>query len=205
MRLYLLRHGETKLNKAGGHFQGQINTPEADLDDEGKRQAVRTRDEFRDRGIGFDTVFSSPQKRAVETARLATGLDPDGFILDDRLMEQNFGPLDGAPWKKMNPSLFHALMHDPVHYFPGAGMESVLHLIQRAGNFIDEAEALAASGKITGDVLVSTHGGTIRAILCHMHVFSADRFWEYPVGNCAWYELSLSDGKLNLTDEHPKA
>lgn len=218
MKVYLLRHGETYLNKQGGHFQGQIDTPEADLDEAGREQARKTRVEFARRGFHFDLVYSSPQKRAVETAELATGCRREQMILDDRLKEQAFGPFEGQPWEKMNPATFHALMQDPMHYYPGPGMESVLHLIQRSGGFLDELgrKLQAPSSELRESsmkkkpadteerILVSTHGGVVRGMLQHLHIGSLEHFWDIPVGNCAWYELTWENGGFRLTDKNER-
>ena len=70
MEIYLIRHGTTKWN-AEFRLQGKTNTP---LDELGLEMARQTGIRFRELGITFDRVYSSPLRRAYNTARLAVGL-----------------------------------------------------------------------------------------------------------------------------------
>ncbi|MDO4284465.1 MAG: histidine phosphatase family protein [Eubacteriales bacterium] len=193
MKLYLLRHGETAVNKKGGIFQGQIEVP---LNDAGIAQAQAAHDDFVRRGILFDKVYSSPQGRALHTAQLASGWDRSRILTDDRLKEQSFGPLEGKTWDCMEPSKFHALMCDAGNYVPPAGAESILHLVQRCSSFLEEMRRTRPADTI----LTVCHGGTIRAMLVTLHALDLDTFWQPPVGNCAWYELTLEDGRFSITN-----
>ena len=60
--IYFVRHGQTEWNKIG-RMQGRIDI---ELNNEGKQQAMIVREKLK--GVKFDKVFSSPLKRAVETA-----------------------------------------------------------------------------------------------------------------------------------------
>ncbi len=194
MKLYLLRHGETDINKMGGRFQGQIEVP---LNAEGERQALAAGEEFRKRGITFDKVYASPQGRAMRTAELAAGVSRDEIITDDRLKEQNFGALEGETWDHMEPSRFHALMFDAVNYVPPQGAESVLHLVQRTSTFLTEI----CREKPAESILIAAHGGSMRALLVNIHAMDLGVFWMKKLGNCAWYELTLdAQGRLQVTD-----
>ena len=64
MELYLVRHGETEWNKER-RLQGQADVA---LDDFGRQLAVETGEALQD--IPFDVCFTSPLKRAKETAEL---------------------------------------------------------------------------------------------------------------------------------------
>ena len=195
MKIYLLRHGETRINALGGRFQGQINTPDAALTEKGRRQAREVREEFRTMGLHFDLVYTSPQERAVETAMLATGLPAERLTMDDRLKEISFGPFEGQKWEKMNPKTLHTMLHDFGNYIPGPGMESGIRLIQRVSSFLEGLKR----EKPAESILVSTHGGVIRAALVHIHADPLKTFWENPVGNCAWFEITCENGVLTLT------
>ncbi len=67
--LFVLRHGETEWNRAR-RWQGVLDSP---LTEKGKAQAVAMGDMLRAAGVSAasHTVLSSPQGRAMETARLA--------------------------------------------------------------------------------------------------------------------------------------
>ena len=198
-RLYFLRHGETNINVEGGRFQGQIDTPEADLTENGIEQARQARREFARLGFSYELVYSSPLNRAVRTAVLVSGRPQGEIILDSRLLEMNFGSLEGMTWDHMEPSKYRAMMEDFGNYYPGPGMESGVQLLARVSSFLEDMKQQSAES-----ALVSTHGGTIRAMLTHLHQIDYRRFWKNPVGNCAWFELTLVDGKWVLTGQDTK-
>ncbi len=84
--IYIVRHGQTDWN-VEGIYQGRIDIP---LNKTGIEQAKRTREKLR--GIKFDKVFSSPLKRAFETAQI---ICDNPIIKDDRIIERCNGELEG--------------------------------------------------------------------------------------------------------------
>jgi broad specificity phosphatase PhoE len=85
MILYCVRHGESTYN-AEGRIQGQSDVPLSEL---GLRQGRAVASALADYPI--DVIYSSPLKRAHDTAQMASatlGLDVQ---TDDRLMELNAG------------------------------------------------------------------------------------------------------------------
>lgn len=89
--LYILRHGQTVWN-AQQRIQGSLDSPLTDL---GRAQALQQHAILSDRDLtGFDAI-SSPQGRAVETARIAlSGLFPH-FDQDPLLCEIGVGIWEG--------------------------------------------------------------------------------------------------------------
>lgn len=85
-KLYLIRHGETASN-ANGVFRGRYDVP---LNDTGRKQAESLRNRLiREK---LDIVYSSPLKRAVETAEIIS----DGEI--DIEVSDYFQNLDIGTW-----------------------------------------------------------------------------------------------------------
>ena len=78
--IYLVRHGQTKQNRAGV-LQGRSDFP---LNEQGEEQARRVGAYFRAQGVRFDVVYSSPLCRARQTAALISGADAD-IRVDERL------------------------------------------------------------------------------------------------------------------------
>ena len=72
--IYFVRHGQTDWNKLG-RIQGHSDT---ELNEEGKNQAQIVKEKLN--GIKFDKVFSSPLKRAKETAQIICNQE---IIFDD--------------------------------------------------------------------------------------------------------------------------
>ena len=64
MILYLIRHGQTDWNK-GRKLQGRTDIP---INENGRAVAELTREGFKE--IPFDMAFTSPLKRARETAEI---------------------------------------------------------------------------------------------------------------------------------------
>ena len=93
MRIYLVRHGETELNRKKCYY-GHMDTV---LTEHGIEQARLLGDCFRD--FSFDMVISSPLKRAVHTAEYILGAKKQQIIYDERLCEQDFGIFEGFTYE----------------------------------------------------------------------------------------------------------
>ncbi len=73
MIIYLIRHGETKPNREKIVY---YNNPEAGLTEKGIQQAKKLT-----KYLDIDLIYSSPYKRAVQTARL---ISRKKIIIDER-------------------------------------------------------------------------------------------------------------------------
>ena len=98
--LYYIRHGETDWN-AEQRLQGHRDTP---LNARGRRQASHCGGILRDllerdgRAAADCAYVSSPLCRArqtMELVRTALDLDPNGYGVDNRLIEISFGDWEG--------------------------------------------------------------------------------------------------------------
>ena len=150
--LVLLRHGRTELNRQR-LLQGASDLP---LDDKGRRQAVEAGAYVR-RHWQIDKVVCSPRLRARETLTHA-GFD-DNVVVDDRLVEMDYGVLEGTPVQLASGELIEAWTADPG-YAPEGG-ESLAGMYERSVRAA--AEILAASANQT--VLVCSHANPIKAIV----------------------------------------
>ena len=87
--IYIIRHGETALNSRHV-LQGRSDFP---LNDRGVAQAEAAARRLAGMGVRFDRVFSSPLRRAIQTAGIvAPGVTVEA---DDRLIEMEYGPYEG--------------------------------------------------------------------------------------------------------------
>lgn len=92
MKLYFARHGETDWNVIN-RTQGWTDIP---LNSTGVAQAEALREKLAKLDYAFDAVYTSPLKRAYQTAEIATaGQYP--LLIDDRLKERNCGEFEGKP------------------------------------------------------------------------------------------------------------
>lgn len=92
MDFYIVRHGQTDFNTLG-YYQGCLLNPS--LNEYGIEQAKRLRQKMSDNGIIADRIFSSPLRRAYETARRLTTVF-SSMVIDADLIEGDFGIADGA-------------------------------------------------------------------------------------------------------------
>ena len=87
MKIYMIRHGETDWNKKR-KLQGQVDIP---LNEFGKLLAKETAPALAD--VPFAVCYTSPLKRAAETARLVLGDREVPIVPDKRIQEMSFGAL----------------------------------------------------------------------------------------------------------------
>lgn len=138
--IYVVRHGETDWNKSG-KMQGRTDI---ELNDTGRLQAEKVRDELS--GVKFDFVFSSPLKRAVQTAEIITGSEP---VTDYRLIEKGQGLLEGVDLDEIK-----RLKLMPSYSDEDYGVEPWSSVKERINSFFDEKSELF-KGK---NALIVTHG-----------------------------------------------
>ena len=97
MRLIFVRHGLSTGN-AEGRLQGHA---EFDLSEEGRLQAQRLHDRFQGEGFEPTHIYSSPQRRAADTAKITSRSWPLEISYWDDLKEQNIGIFSGLTWAEI--------------------------------------------------------------------------------------------------------
>ena len=183
MNIYLIRHGETAKNREK-RLQGRSNTP---LNENGHLQSGKARDFFEQQGIRFDRVYSSPLTRAVETAGIIAGADAE-IITGERLQEMDYGPYEGCTLENPAPELIR-FFSDFVHNPAPEGMESLDHVTQRLGEFLEE---IGKEGH--QNVLISTHAIAMKGALEYLTPASGGSYWSKYIGNCGIYRAEYSGG-----------
>ena len=118
-------------------------------------------------------VWSSPLQRCRKLAEL---LNPN-LVVDERLMEMDFGAWEGRSWDDIPRPELDAWAADVAGYAPPGG-ESPLALQQRALDFV-------AALKVQEAVIV-THAGVIRTLLAHWQGLPPARWTElvFGYGSC---------------------
>ena len=198
MRIYIVRHGETNLN-VKGCIQAQTNEP---LNENGVDLALLTGRGMKD--IHFDVVYSSPKARAFLTALLILGKNEASknvsIRTDERLCEQYWGSWDTLGIVKWNYQVpcedFSKWYSDSFNFQGPDDWESPRELIERAGEFLQEI--IKREDYADKTIMISTHGGTMRALL-HPYYGNDNDFWHGCVPpNCAVCILEASDGNVRL-------
>ncbi len=173
MRLYITRHGTTEWN-IKKILQGW---KDSNLTDEGINRAIRLGERLSD--IDFDYIYSSPQNRALETARLIRGSKDTIILPHTGLRELGFGSWEGMEIdevKRLYPEEYDTHLNDPGAYISSNGGESFQVLFDRVKEFIDEIKELDAK-----NILLVTHGVTVKALLMILKGLNIDEFSKLPV------------------------
>lgn len=140
--LYLMRHGETLFNQRN-LCQGVVNSP---LMVEGVAQALHTKKAYFDKnGIEYQTVYCSPEGRAIQTTEVVTDKP---FTTVKNLHEMNFGKLEGCPIYLTPPA------DEFATYFATIGGESTAEVADR----MNRALTKIMEDPDNQDVLVVAHG-----------------------------------------------
>jgi len=134
--------------------------------------------------------YSSPMRRCRETA--AAILGDRGVCIDPDLREIDFGRWEGRTFAEAaaaDPGIVERwASFEPGFAFPGG--ESVGHFLER----IDRAaDRLARQEART--VLAVTHGGVIRAMICHLLGLDARKYVAFDVPYGAMVVIDLFDGQ----------
>lgn len=187
MEIVFIRHGQTEVNKEN-RIQGAA--VDAELNEVGRAYAKKAAANFNP--SVFDVVYSSPMKRAVETAQIFTK-GTQKLTLDKRLMEFNFGDWDGQKMDeiaKKYPDILDSwgkINRDYVKYVPNG--ESYDELAQRCISFLNEVEQKYPDKK----VLVVAHGRLIRMMVAH-YIADDDLDKLDTMANCALAKVKVKDG-----------
>ena len=125
--VYLLRHGATAANRAVPYrIQGRAT--DLDLDDLGRFQAVRAAEALR--SVALEAVYSSPLRRARQTAAEIAHLHRLEVRLVPEVTEADVGAWEGLTWEdveRRDPDHFAFFLANPgtVPYLGGESFQDV--------------------------------------------------------------------------------
>ncbi len=134
-RLVLIRHGETDWN-VEGRYQGQADPP---LNRRGLEQARRTAASLR--GAGLESLYSSPLRRAAQTAAIIAASLGLEVHFEPRLMEIHLGLWQGRLTQDIRreyPALFLQWERAPweTHIPEGETLDQVRARVYAAADHI---------------------------------------------------------------------
>ena len=159
MDIVFIRHGSTDANNSG-LLQGQ--TIDSELNNEGKKQI---QDIIQDlKKFDFDLIFSSPLKRASQSAEIIEKRLGILIKFDRRIMEKDYGSLAGKSHKDASSELnmseedFLLIRKGATYDFRQYGVESSADVKSRIKDFLSQLKRKNIDTKI----LVVTHSGVIR-------------------------------------------
>lgn len=198
MNIYITRHGETDWNTLW-KLQGRSDT---ELNEKGREQAALTCKGFLDAGITFDRVYSSPLKRAFQTAVLMTGKKESDIIKDNRIIEFCFGKAEGKTpeQRKNDPDLkdFHYFFEEPELYEAKEDAESFESSLARTADFWEKEINPLENNPEIKNILIVTHGGTMQSLLLHIDGRQLKDFWKVKMSNCTVNKITLEKGMFKM-------
>ena len=168
-KIWFVRHAQSEYNKK--HLFTGWHNP--DLTEKGINVAKELKNDLS--SVDFDYVFSSPLKRAAETASLIV----DGHYeikYDDRLKERSYGDWSGLNKSEIKDQIGEELFLSARRGWstkPPNG-ESLEDVSNRVSSFL---ESLPTSGNI----LVVSHGNTIRAISVLLGINKKEDISSYEI------------------------
>ncbi len=186
MIIHLIRHTAVA---APGICYGYHDVPLADTF---AAEAAQLRARLPPAPAGGYRAFSSP---AARCRALAAEFVAD-ITLDERLREMHFGAWENRLWTDLPPAETTPWMADYINLAPPEG-ETFGALQQRAAAALAELAANAdAAGQ--GPVLVFTHGGTIRALLCHCLEIPLRNAFQLRIDFASITKIQQQHGKWNV-------
>lgn len=197
MELYAARHGETISNAEKRLAGREVDSP---LTEKGIEQAKQLGETLKN--LHFDAVYSSPLKRAVDTAGIALG-SPLGhqykIKLDPRLAEIGLGVMSGMTYDNASinfPESGMLFLTDPVLYRPPSGGELLNDMIHRIRSFIDDM-----IDKNHTNVFIQTHGYALRVLYACTIDQSISTIAKSPIySNCALVHYTYNNGEWKLDE-----
>jgi broad specificity phosphatase PhoE len=170
--IYVVRHGQDEDN-AAGLLNGHRDTPLTAL---GRAQATITAEKLLDHGI--TAVYSSPLKRAHETAAIiAETVGLNEVIVESDLIEREFGVMTGKPIADIPKYSKNNFQGDKVLYFlDPEGAELFPELLMRAKAVLHKIQTLHP----TGNVVLVAHGDIGKMIRAAYHGWTWQRALDTP-------------------------
>ncbi|MCH5200857.1 MAG: histidine phosphatase family protein [Oscillospiraceae bacterium] len=179
MRFFVTRHGETDWNV----LDKVCGRTEAELTDNGRRQAAELADRLADKNI--DVIVSSPMKRAYETSRIiAERCGIADIETDDRLIEQDYGIYEGVDRRDQG---FLGNKRNFAFRYPNG--ESMMQVAYRTYGLLEELRKRYCGR----NVLIVCHGGVCRVINTYFRDMTNEEFFNYSLENCGVEEYDVRD------------
>lgn len=191
--LYIVRHGQTDLNKQG-IVQGRGRN--TDLNEEGRHQAKLFHQAYKN--VSFDKIYISELKRTQQSIQPFIN---DGIPFErlSGLDELAWGVLEGQPSTPENKSAFMKLMRDWLDgkldsKFEGGESPNEVKARQL------EALKVIMSHPEEKTVLICMHGRALRLFLCILQNLPLTEMENFPHQNLVLYKVTWDGAKYEVVD-----
>jgi broad specificity phosphatase PhoE len=191
--LTLVRHGETDANLEGVWH----GSTDGALTERGRRQASRVARYLGERHGEAAAIYTSPLRRAHDTALAIAGALGLAPRVEPALAEYHLGSWEGKSYRELHEShrLWDEIRRDPD--FAPHGGESPRQVTER----VTGALRRIVSGHAGERVIVVAHGGALSMALAALLEGDYTR-WRGVMANCAVSELVLEPSPELLSFNH---
>ncbi len=191
--LYIVRHGQTELNRLG-IVQGRGR--DTDLNDEGKKQAYLFYNDYKN--VPFDKIYISALRRTQQSIQPFIDLDIPYEKLPG-LDELAWGRYEGQPSTPATKGAFLQLLRDWMEgnldtKFEGGESPNEVAVRQQ------EALNVIMSHPEEKNVLVCMHGRAMRLFLCILTGKPLTEMDNYPHQNLVLYKVTFDGEKFEIAD-----
>ena len=191
--LYIVRHGQTELNRQG-IVQGR--GMDTDLNDEGRKQACQFYEAYKD--VAFDKIYVSALKRTQQSVQSFIDLGIPYQKLAG-LDELAWGIHEGQPSTTENKAAFLQIMRDWLDgrldsKFEGGESPNEVAIRQH------EALHVIMSHPEEKTVLICMHGRAMRLLLCILTGKPLTEMETFPHQNLVLYKVVTDGEKFEIID-----
>lgn len=189
-RLFLMRHARSRMN-AERRVQGWLDSP---LDGVGREQAHALGRRLRREEL--DALYSSPLKRALETAQIVAEMLDLPLIEDERLKERGVGAIAGLNSQEIEerfPEWVESWRERPGAVPPPGG-----ECHEALWGRVEEAFTDILARHPDGAVGVVTHGGVLNVYLTHLVGVKRGYPSHFSFANGSISIVDLSDRDLRI-------
>jgi len=184
-KIYLIRHGETDLNRAGVVQGSGVDTS---INDFGRRQANQFYEKYKH--VPFDKVYTSKLKRSIQTVDkfIDNGIPHQSL---SGLNEINWGASEGMRFNSEADKYYNSVIskwQSGETDFPIVGGESPEDVLER------QKPALKGILSYSDDqyILICMHGRAMRVFLCLMLNYSLSLMDVFQHNNVCLYVLNYT-------------
>ncbi len=190
MKVYFARHGQTDWNIVR-KVQGTTDIP---LNETGILQAGQLCENLKEKNISFSKIYTSYQKRAVQTAQIVDEQFHTGYEIVKGLEEMNLGLFEGHTWEEI-----HALYPEELKLWnsykrynkspEGESYQMVMERLFGALDYIFDQNDTSSDDNI----LVITHGAVILTLIVMRENLPFEGSHTIAVDNATPIEFTITE------------
>ena len=185
MKLLFIRHGQTETNTRGVMHR---SNDEDGLSTLGKQQAEKLVEICKNHLV--EILYSSPEKRALETATIISNAMNVPMKTLPNLRERNWGDWEGKPWDEVKKILDPMTLDERYKFVPPNG-ESWQQMEHRLKEILD----YVTSQKVKS-IAVVTHGGALRGLMPLLTNAPKESSFKYDFKNASVSFFNYEDGNF---------